>query len=337
MQIRKGNKGNEVTDIQQRLTALGYDLGATRTDGYYGARTERAVKAFQKDHELTETGIVDDETWHRIVDATYRLGSRALYLRSPFFHGDDVLQLQGWLNSIGFRVEPIDGIFGPSTEQAVREFQENSGLTSDGIVGPSTLAALNNLRSILNKEGVSGLSDLLPPDSLVSLMQDQKIAVGCPTPHKYQWLAPAGNQQLLSADLAHRLSNLLEVLGAQVNFFKSSAKPVAGNELAVIFQPGGPDFPLNSIGTLFDHADAACQTLADCIILALTTSLKREVSEILVRDCPESVLPTVTVLLGDLAFLTRGTNLEKDVFKQKIAGAVFDGVKKFIAARNLPA
>jgi peptidoglycan hydrolase-like protein with peptidoglycan-binding domain len=36
----------------------------------------------------------------------------------------------------------VDGIFGPSTEAAVKNFQHDKGLTVDGIVGPHTWAAL---------------------------------------------------------------------------------------------------------------------------------------------------------------------------------------------------
>ena len=36
----------------------------------------------------------------------------------------------------------VDGIFGPQTEAAVKDFQQGAGLTVDGIVGPMTWAAL---------------------------------------------------------------------------------------------------------------------------------------------------------------------------------------------------
>jgi len=37
---------------------------------------------------------------------------------------------------------PVDGVFGPQTEKAVKRFQKRKGLTADGIVGPDTRDAL---------------------------------------------------------------------------------------------------------------------------------------------------------------------------------------------------
>ena len=55
-----GSTGSEVTKLQQALNALGYDCG--EADGIFGAATEAAVRAFQRDHELTVDGIAGKDT-----------------------------------------------------------------------------------------------------------------------------------------------------------------------------------------------------------------------------------------------------------------------------------
>jgi peptidoglycan hydrolase-like protein with peptidoglycan-binding domain len=52
-----------------------------------------------------------------------------------------VRTLQYLLRARGHTVD-VDGIFGPATEAAVRAFQQEKGLTVDGIVGPNTWSAL---------------------------------------------------------------------------------------------------------------------------------------------------------------------------------------------------
>ncbi len=55
--------------------------------------------------------------------------------------GSDVRDVQTALANAGIAVD-TDGVFGPATENAVREFQSQNGLVVDGIVGPGTRAAL---------------------------------------------------------------------------------------------------------------------------------------------------------------------------------------------------
>ena len=69
---------------------------------------------------------------------TIKLGSR----------GDDVKVLQQKLNLA------VDGIFGPLTQEAVKEFQKNNGLTVDGIVGINTWT---NLGISTNKRNIKEL------------------------------------------------------------------------------------------------------------------------------------------------------------------------------------
>ncbi|ORE89949.1 PG-binding 1, multi-domain protein [Stappia sp. 22II-S9-Z10] len=57
--------------------------------------------------------------------------------------GDDVAELQSDLNRLGYAAGAADGIFGPDTEDAVRDFQRAADLAIDGIAGPATLSALD--------------------------------------------------------------------------------------------------------------------------------------------------------------------------------------------------
>jgi chitosanase len=66
---------------------------------------------------------------------------RTLLLQTPLMRGDDVRAVQQALVNAGFTVS-VDGIFGPNTAAAVKQFQQRRGLKADGIVGPATRAAL---------------------------------------------------------------------------------------------------------------------------------------------------------------------------------------------------
>jgi uncharacterized protein (TIGR02594 family) len=56
--------------------------------------------------------------------------------------GPEVLRVQQRLQELGFFSGTPRGNFGEMTEAAVRAFQETNGLAVDGVVGPSTWAAL---------------------------------------------------------------------------------------------------------------------------------------------------------------------------------------------------
>ena len=146
--IRPGDRGPAVEDIQRRLRALGHDLGPTGVDGVFLGKTAEAVRAFQSAAHLAEDALVGDETWAALVDETFTLGDRMLYLRLPHFHGRDVRVLQQALNSLGFPCGAIDGILGSFTERAIADFQRNAGLVADGIAGDETVGAITALRHV---------------------------------------------------------------------------------------------------------------------------------------------------------------------------------------------
>ncbi len=156
--VGRGDTGKRVVDIQTRLAALGYYLGNEGADGVFGPNTEKAIRAFQQGRLLCAGGVVEANTWTELVEAGCRPGERLLYLRVPFMRGDDVLALQRRLDELGFDCGPVDGIFSPALEVAVTEFQRNTGLNVDGIVGDTTIDRLR----LLQKSGVADIAGNIP-------------------------------------------------------------------------------------------------------------------------------------------------------------------------------
>src|SRR5688572_2780088 len=144
--FRVGDRGPEVMDIQSRLAALGAFVEDEERDGTFGSSTEAAVRSFQRDRHLRVDGLVGPDTWEQLVEAGWQLGDRTLYHRSPLFRGDDVRELQRKLNALGFDAGKEDGLYGPKTDAALRQFQRNVGDQPDGIVGPHTLSVLRRMR-----------------------------------------------------------------------------------------------------------------------------------------------------------------------------------------------
>ena len=81
MLLRRGSKGPEVRDLQQRLYELGYSPGPV--DGIFGPRTEEAVKAFQRDSGLLTDGIVGPRTRADLEAPQCRQTSRPVQPSAP--------------------------------------------------------------------------------------------------------------------------------------------------------------------------------------------------------------------------------------------------------------
>lgn len=141
--LRRGDGGEPVRDLQQRLSRLG--LSADDELGEFGDATEQAVRIFQEQRGLRIDGLCGPQTWSALVESGFHLGDRLLYHRQPMLRGDDIAQLQQRLNALGFDAGREDGILGKQTADALREFQRNAGVAVDGIAGPETIAALARL------------------------------------------------------------------------------------------------------------------------------------------------------------------------------------------------
>ena len=59
--LKRGDSGQYVEQVQQRLEQIGYSVGGV--DGDYGRKTVEAVQAFQAAYHLDPSGEIDDVAW----------------------------------------------------------------------------------------------------------------------------------------------------------------------------------------------------------------------------------------------------------------------------------
>lgn len=64
--IRKGQQGEMVRLVQQKLIDLRYSCGSCGADSIFGRGTYNAICAFQKDNGLSVDGIVGPKTWEKL-------------------------------------------------------------------------------------------------------------------------------------------------------------------------------------------------------------------------------------------------------------------------------
>lgn len=99
--VRKGDRGDLVMIIQQRLINLGYLTG--RADGDFGSRTQQALKDYQAVQGLEEDGIAGPKTMIHLFDGSsvpqatvYRMPGDTVYHLKPYcplVHGPEEIRL----------------------------------------------------------------------------------------------------------------------------------------------------------------------------------------------------------------------------------------------------
>ncbi len=132
--------GPDVLAVQRALLARGFNPGSP--DSIYGPLTASAVKSFQASRGLSATGVVCGQTYvllgincRTVPPCQVGPGQcRALVTSNPFMTGSDVIAVQQALQDQGFSPGEIDGIYGPLTAAAVRQFQAVHGLQVTGVV-----------------------------------------------------------------------------------------------------------------------------------------------------------------------------------------------------------
>jgi len=168
--LRRGDRGDDVRQVQQLLADQGY-LSARGVDGIFGGGMERAVMEFQKDQGLSPDGVAWPQTikrlnhdfgpWTLAVPLTRSAnGERVRVCKDCGYEqketleagaienrgrGENVRAIQRMLGSMGYNPGAFDGIYGAKLDQAYAAFAADHGIDfQPGALWPAHVDALVN-------------------------------------------------------------------------------------------------------------------------------------------------------------------------------------------------
>ena len=146
---------DEVEDLKTKLNYVGYSTNENINE------LKAVVGVFIEDNGLGNINSKED-FWAELINFGYKLGDRILSFNNKILYGSDVEELQELLSRMGFYSEPINGKYSKSVVEGVTRFQENRGITIDGVVGLNTVYEIKKLirpgRDISLNEAIKSIS-----------------------------------------------------------------------------------------------------------------------------------------------------------------------------------
>lgn len=175
-ELEFGSEGDDVSELQQKLTDLFYYTG--NISGRYREGTRAAVEEFQKDFGLEVTGKADTATQAELYAALYR----PLRYGST---GEDVKRLQTRLTELGYYSGKISGNYLEGTQSAIKKFQEKNGEKGTGVADVDTQSLMYSGNAI----SVSAKAEVTPtpePEDYFLVEEDELTGELPPTlgPHE---------------------------------------------------------------------------------------------------------------------------------------------------------
>lgn len=175
-----------------QIVLKSYNYYDGNIDGDIGPVSKTALKTFQNNNKLDPDGILGPETClhllnkSNIITNPIKVINSATSTANVSKYSEDVEKNQKILKSLGLYTGVIDGIDGPGTKRAIKDFQTKSGLVSDGVVGQKTKTALakgeaayvtvsSETEVVVNKPIVSNL----PSASSALDLRDYKPSLTC--------------------------------------------------------------------------------------------------------------------------------------------------------------
>ncbi len=363
---RRGDTGAVVAEVRSKLATLGLldePEGSELLDpagALFDEATDRAVRAFQQQRGISVDGQVGRQTYQALDEARRRLGDRILvWVPARLMAGDDVAALQRRLLDMGFDCGRVDGLFGTETEQALREFQRNIGIVSDGTCGPATLKALDQLTRTV----VGGSPHAMRESEAINRAGPAlagKLVILDPGPPGDGAVGPPGDHDVVY-DLASRIEGRLTAAGASAYLTRgpdgdtlgpseadrASFANAAGADLVVSLHVAHHD-SREAAGvatyyygsTEFDHFSPVGAQLADLVqreICARTDLVDCRTHAMNWDLLRRTRMPAVRVEVGYLSNTGDAQRLSDPAFRDALAEAVSAAVQRLYLPAELDA
>lgn len=152
--LKLGSKNNDVLQLQLRLQKEKYlAVLPEKPNGYFGKGTQQALKNYQRNNRLKQTGILDSPTitkLNKVVNSAVVVAPKLEFIFSKTVKlgskNNEVMQLQLRLQAEKFltkQSEKQNGYFGKGTEVALKAYQKKNKLKQTGVLDKATIVKLN--------------------------------------------------------------------------------------------------------------------------------------------------------------------------------------------------
>ena len=165
-------------EIMLQIVLKSYNYYDGNIDGDIGPVSKTALINFQNNNDLDDDGILGPQTClhllnkNNIITNPIKVINEVTTTGNVSKYSEEVENTQKILKSLGLYTGVIDGIDGPGTKRAVKDFQNKSGLVSDGVIGQKTKTALakgeaayvtvsSETEIVVNKPSASSALDLI--------------------------------------------------------------------------------------------------------------------------------------------------------------------------------
>lgn len=197
--LQYGEHSKVVRHLQYKLSKLGHYVDGI--DGIYGLLTEHAVKGFQSSHNIKVTGKANKETMETLIYKEKQAHVNEIKDLIDSVHyganNNDVKQVQEVLFYYGYYVGAIDGIYGPLTDDAIKQIKKENLIehtsnnhTQETIPENDDIEVTVPVSRQASQDEQDEIVQLELKGNFTSIIQEAKAYIG--TPYVWGGTSPSG-------------------------------------------------------------------------------------------------------------------------------------------------